>query len=573
LSRRALLAAGLQLGALSILAACAQSAPAVPSKPAAREPVQPSPAIQAEAARPTAPGQVGLLKAPEPNPKRGGVARLGGFGDPAHFDLDQSPSIVNLWPQAPMYDNLVRFNPLDGGRTIIPDLAERWVVSPDGSSYTFSLRRGVQFHDGTDLTADDVVATFKRRMAPPQGVVSIRQELFRAVDAIEAPDPYTVRFVMREPRAFFLEALATSWSIVLSKKALEANNGDLRRVPDYPGTGPYRALELKPREKWVLERNSAYWNRELPYVDQLERISMLQDKDRGTAVLTGQVDFSDGVSVDTYLEALKRPQEVEARLNPATWAFTVTFNTTRPPFNDPRVRRAVHLAIDRQALAKAFELVANIDVGTRWCHPGSVLAGQREEILTLPGYRAAKDADLVEARQLMAAAGYENGLKDLIYLHRGLSGPELEIYAAAFQDMLRRQLKLDATIRPVETSLYWDQVRAGDYHLTYGVPAGSINDPSDYWSQWFKTNGPQNYARWSNARFDALLARIDRELEPERRRPLVREAEDLLDQEVPMFFHGWANVARIWRKYVKGLNHDVVGSYMVVRYDTLWLDR
>ena len=85
-----------------------------------------------------------------------------------------------------MYDNLIRFNPNDGGRTIVPDLAEKWEIAPDGSSYTFHLRKGVKFHDGSDLTADDVVATFKRRKDPPEGVVSIRQDLYRVVKSIEA---------------------------------------------------------------------------------------------------------------------------------------------------------------------------------------------------------------------------------------------------------------------------------------------------------------------------------------------------------------------------------------------------
>src|SRR4051794_38196945 len=364
-SRRRFLAVGLGASALSVLAACAPAAPpsssgqSAPAKPAeaakpteAAKPAQQAPAQATSApaaAATTAPARAaaadGMLKAPEPNPKRGGTIKIGGFGDPAHFDLDQSPSIVNLWPQSPMYDNLIRFNPLDGGRTIIPDLAESWEAAPDGSSYTFHLRKGVKFHDGSDFTADDIIATYKRRQDPPEGVVSIRQELFRAIKSMEAPDPYTVKFVMSEPRGYLLEALATGWSVVLSKKSLEANKGDLRRVPDYPGTGPYKFKEFIPRDKWALEKNPDYWNKELPYVDRMERISIEQAKDRGTAVLTGQVDFADSVSVDTYREALKRPDEVGATQIPVTWAVTYTFNTTKPPFNDARVRKAVHLAL------------------------------------------------------------------------------------------------------------------------------------------------------------------------------------------------------------------------------------
>jgi peptide/nickel transport system substrate-binding protein len=593
-SRRRFLALGLGLSGLSLLAACAPSAPSSPAKPA--EPAKPAqaakpadaakpaataaPAVAKPAPEPTPAAKTGVaadagpIKAPEPNPKRGGTIKIAGFGDPAHFDLDQSPTIVNLWPQAPMYDNLIRFNPLDGGRTIVPDLAEKWEIAPDGSSYTFHLRKGVKFHDGSELTSQDVVATYQRRQNPPEGVVSIRQELYRAVKSIEAPDPHTVRFVMNEPRGYFLEALATGWSVILSKKTLEDNKGDLRRVQNYPGTGPYKYVAFNPRDKWIVEKNPNYWNKEVPYVDRIERISIQESKDRGTAVLTGQVDFADSVSVDTYREALQRPNEVETSTIPVTWAITVTFNTQRPPFNDPRVRRAVHLAISRQDLAKVYELSDNITVGTRWIHRASPLASSIEENLKLPGYRADKSADLAEAKKLMAAAGYENGFKEqLIFLQRGLTGPGIEIYAPAFQDMMKRHLGLESVIKPVETSVYWDQVRVGEYHMTWGAPAGAINDPSDYWGQWFKTNGPQNYAKWSNPKFDEILAKMDRELDLEKRKALAKEGEDLLDQEAPMFMHGWPILARIWRKPVKGINQDIVGSYICLRYDTIWLDQ
>jgi ABC-type transport system substrate-binding protein len=323
-----------------------------------------------------------------------------------------------------------------------------------------------------------------------------------------------------------------------------------------------------------VEKNPDYWNKELPYVDRIERISIIEAKDRGTAVLAGQVDFADHVSVDTYREALKRPNEVSATQIPVTWAQTVTFNCQKPPFNDPRVRKAVHLALSRQDIAKVHELTSEISVGTRWIHPASPLASKTEDNLKLPGYRPDKAEDIAEAKKLMAAAGYENGFKEqLVFLQRGLTGPAIEVDAPAFQDMMKRTLGLDSVIKPVETSVYWDQVRVGDYHLTSGSPAGGINDPSDYWAQWFKTNGPQNYAKWSNAKFDEILARMDKEVDLEKRKAIAREGEALLEEEQPMHIWGWDNIPRIWRNQVKGVNMDVVGSYICLRYDTIWLDK
>jgi peptide/nickel transport system substrate-binding protein len=518
-------------------------------------------------------GEDFVLRAPEANPKRGGVLKIAGLGDQAQYDIDQSPSISVLYPQAPIYDNLIRFNPLDGGATIIPDLAHRWEVSDDGLNYTFYLRDGVKWHDGTALTADDVIATFDRRRMPPEGVVSIRQALYDAVTVIEAVDPLTVRFVLSEPRPFFLEALATGWSVVLQKASLDANNGDLRTVQNYPGTGPYKFSAQETGVKWVVERNPDYWNPELPYLDSIERIQIPVQKDRGTAVLTGDVDFADHTSMDVYQEALNRPDDVGAMLNPTTWAFTATFNATKPPFNDARVRRAVHLAVSRQDLAAAYAQVDQILVGTRWCHPSSVLATPPEEIANLPGYREAKDEDIAEAQRLMAEAGFGDGVKDVVILVRGTTGPGVDIYAPALQDLMKRNLNIEATLNPVDATIYFDIVRGGDFNVTTGVPAGAINDPSDYWAQWYKTGGSQNYGGYSNPAFDDLLAQISREINVDTRRQLVRQAEDMLDQECPMYFHGWGAIPRIWRKDLFGIDQHVLGTYMAFRYDTLWLDR
>ena len=121
------------------------------------------------------------LKAPEPNPKRGGVLRYGITSRPPHFDVHQSGTINNLGCQGCMFDNLIRRDPRDSGKTIIPDLAHSWEISKDGKTYTFFLRKGVKFHDGAEFTAEDVKATYDRIVKPPTGVSIPRSILFSSV--------------------------------------------------------------------------------------------------------------------------------------------------------------------------------------------------------------------------------------------------------------------------------------------------------------------------------------------------------------------------------------------------------
>src|SRR5712691_12883252 len=182
------------------------------------------------------------LAAPEPNPKRGGVLRMGMPLRAPHFDIHQAGTIFILGAAACMFDNLIRRDPHDGAKTIIPDLAHSWEIAEDGKTYTFFLRKDVLFNDGAELTSDDVKATFDRIAKPPKGISIPRSVLFKAVSEINARDRYTVEFKLSEPRPidFMMSAIASGWSVKVRKKTVEDNNYNLRKVVVYPGTGPFR---------------------------------------------------------------------------------------------------------------------------------------------------------------------------------------------------------------------------------------------------------------------------------------------------------------------------------------------
>src|SRR6478672_286787 len=235
------------------------------------------------------------LAAPEPNPKQGGVLRYGITMRPPHFDVHQSGTINNLGSQGCMFDNLIRRDPRDSGKTIIPDLAHSWEIAKDGKTYTFHLREGVTFHDGADFSSEDVKATFDRIRKPPTGVSIPRSPLFATVDEITAPDKKTVVFKLSEPRpaSFIMAAIASGWNGIVRKKTLDDNQGNLRRVVDIPGTGPYRSKRRVENEVWVMEKNDKYWNKGLPYLDGIEFYHALPfSPELGSAILSGRVDYA-----------------------------------------------------------------------------------------------------------------------------------------------------------------------------------------------------------------------------------------------------------------------------------------
>src|SRR5499433_1832556 len=292
-------------------------------------------------------GQELMLKAPEANAKHGGTLRYGVLSAPAHFDVHQSGTVSNMAAQGPMYDNLIRRDPRDG-QTIIPDLAQKWDISRDGRTYTFHLRKGVKFHDGADFTAEDVKATYERICRPPRGVVIPRTPLFSTVSDIVVLDPHRIEFRLTEPRPkpFMLGAFASGWNIIVRKKTLEDNQGNLRQVMAYPGTGPFKHVSRKDKEVWIQERNPDYWNKGLPLVDKLEIYHFLPfTPELGATFLSGRVDYARLLDPVTWRKAKEMPGVTAASFNQSVIQAFWTNTQKNKALADPRVRRAIHLAM------------------------------------------------------------------------------------------------------------------------------------------------------------------------------------------------------------------------------------
>ena len=513
------------------------------------------------------------LAAPEPNPKSGGVLRVGMPNRAPHFDLHQSGTIFNLGTMACMFDNLIRHDPRDGGKTIIPDLAHSWEISKDSQTYTFFLRKDVQFNDGAELTAEDVKATFDRIAKPPSGISIPRSILFKAVSEINARDKYTVEFKLSEPRPinFIMAAIASGWNVIVRKKTLEDNNYNLRKVEIYPGTGPFRSVRRVENEIWVMEKNPNYWNKGLPYLDGVEFYHVLPfSPEMASAILSGRVDYvritdpvttrkakaTQGMSTATYYQSVIQ----------ATWV-----NNKKKPLDDPRVRRAMHLVLDKPVLVDVVKDVAPMMVGG-FIYPFSEFATPKEELNKRLGYQADPAAAIKEARALMAAAGHGNGIKGLDYMVREIAS--FKLWSQAVQAMLREALNIECNLRTVVDSVWFDDAKNGNFDLAIGAIVSTLLDPSDYFNAWYGKDGPQNYSFWDNKEFQALTPQIDREVDAEKRQDLIRQAEAIMEQDPPLLPISWEKINDIWYSYVKGHDpRDYFGVYDVVRLDTVWLDK
>lgn len=553
---------------VAVITGCTSAAPAATDQTAA--PTATVPAV-IELDTDAAPmGADWVMKAPEENPKRGGTVTTAWGMAPTHFDLHQGGGCAGC---GMIYNGLIMWNVADGYHTIVPALATEWSVSEDHLVYTFKLREGVTFQDGSEFNADDVVATFERIINPPDNlsISGIREQL-AMVTSVTAPDPLTVEFTLAQPTPFFLEVLAGDSMIVYSAEELEANNFDLRGVTVPTGTGPFKFVEYVQGEKLVLEANTEYWNSELPYVDRIEMLHVPAWPDRGTAVLTGQADFTFNGSVDTWQEAQSRPEMVTAQA-PCLNSHMIAINNEHPPFDDPLVRRAIHLAIDRQAIIDAFTPVWEPAFVSRWLPAASPWATPQEEVLQLPGYRPDKTEDIETARQLLAEAGYPDGFETTFTAWTEASSSEVAV--PAFAELMRTALNITGEIKVVERPRTNDVLSSGDFDLFKAdIYASPVLDPYPLWNLYLHTGASQNWSKYSNPDFDALLDNeLALETDPEARQEIINRGLDMLDENPPFFLIGFCAHSVIANQAVKGLSITDRAWSKFDRFETVWLDR
>src|SRR5260370_1164438 len=288
-----------------------------------------------------------------------------------------------------------------------------------------------------------------------------RTPLFRAVSEINARDKYTVEFKLAAPRSvnFMMSAFASGWNVIFSKKTLEENNYDLRKVLNIPGTGPFKTKRRVENEVWVMERNPNYWSKGLPYLDGFEVYHLLPfSPELGAAVLSGRVDYARALDPATARKAATTPGLSTAKFYQsvihATW-----LNAKRKPFDDPRVMRAMHLLFDKQVLVDVVKDVAPLMTGG-FIYPFSEFATPSDQLVKRLGYQEDSGAAIKEAKSLLAAAG-QSSMRSLDFMVRDLNHHKL--FGQAIQAMLK-EVGIQSDLLPVVESVWFRDATACNYH-------------------------------------------------------------------------------------------------------------
>ncbi|MCC7274025.1 MAG: ABC transporter substrate-binding protein [Alphaproteobacteria bacterium] len=461
------------------------------------------------------------------SPKRGGTLTFAISAETPHYDCHGSDTYATLHFSAPFYSTLLRFD-LDKYPEVAGDLAQSWTVAPDLLTYSFKLHQGVLFHDGQPLTSADVKATYERLRAPPTGVVSTRKATFSDIDTIETPDAQTVVFKMKGVNAAMLEHFASPWNCIYSAKVLAADpNAPKTKVM---GTGPFVFGEHVKGSHVTGTRNDKYFRQGLPYLDGFKGVFMLQAAAMLNALQGGQVAGEFRGIAPAERDRLVQAMGDKLRIEESSWTLNllIAFNTEKKPFDDPRVRRALSMAIDRWGGSQGLSRISTMRAVGGVIRPGSPYATPEAELVKLPGFSKDIRASRAEAKRLLAEAGVPN-LSFTLH-NRNLAMPYTP--AGVFLVDQWRQIGVTVDHKQYDTAPYLAGMSSGNFDVAIDFSNLFMDEPSLGLAKFVSfTRAPENRSRANDAELDALFDRQVRELDRGKRIELIKAFEKRLFEQ------------------------------------------
>ncbi|MBI2525117.1 MAG: ABC transporter substrate-binding protein [Candidatus Rokubacteria bacterium] len=472
-------------------------------------------------------------------PRQGGILTTFINADPGRLDFQTESGGQLVWATAGVFSGLLQHDPDDPAK-IVGDLAESWTVSPDAKTYTFRLRPNVKWHDGTPFSGEDVKVAFDRILKPTFRSPRCGAALKPIVDAVEIVSPTTVKFQLKFPAATFVSSMASTWCRVPARHIL-AKYGDLMRPEALVGTGPFKLKQYVRGNLFELERNPHYFLPGLPYLDGVKVFILKDASAQNTAVKTGRVMMAPVWPLMTKSQAdeVKKARGEEAELNQVSINIiaVVQMNLSKAPFDNPDIRRAVNLVIDRQELvAKGLDgaavpcAVLNPDLVGDYALP-------LDEVRRLPGCRQPKDADIAEATKLVAKH-YPSGVDFNASVR--VSGDYVDRAQLVLAQL--RRIGLRGKLQSLESAVGWANYAKGEFELIATQDHGpETSNPADVFSLLFSPQGGRNYSKWSEPKATELIDQALREVDAEKRKKAYWNLQrHLLTLEAPpLVVVGW----------------------------------
>ena len=527
-------------------------------------------------------GLVGASMAPvvarAQTPKRGGTLAIRTY-DPPHFDPFQTISFKTHISLSFTHSRLLKHK---AGPSVVPgtfpiegDLAESWTQRNE-TTYVFKLRRGVKWHNKPpvnrrELTADDVVFSVSHFLTVKGNANAY---MLKAVDKVEAPDKYTVKFTLKEPFVWFLDMLPNPHAAAIVAKEVVEKYGDLKKPETVIGTGPWMLDSYRPNVGLTYVRNPNYFVQGLPYIDRIEATVDEDNASRMAAFLSGKYDLGwqfpgtidrvDWVQIKDTLKQ-KRPK-LQTLEFPSPVMSHISMRTDQKPFSDPRIRQAMSMAIDRKAIIEAvFEGVGSMNPAVpaalkEWSIPFDKLG---------EGAKHYKH-DPAEAKKLLAAAGYPNGFPGTMCFTTYGSTILVDSLQLVQKDL--KAIGIDLKIDQKEYGAYIATCFYGKFDsMTYGPQTGFLEPDNFLFGQYYKDE-LKNQSHITDPVVDDMLIRQRRTLDVVKRRDIIYDIQRHLAKQQyyvqmpsPVWIAVWEGALK---NYGPNMGYDYGGRLMAT-----WLER
>src|SRR4051794_1906855 len=514
-----------------------------------------------------------MVAGPAAAQKSGGTLKFFHRDSPASGSIHEEATISAVAPFSAVFNGLIRFKQdekINRPEFIEPELAESWSWNPDYSRLTFKLRQGVKWHDGKPFTSADVKCTWDLVLGKSQDKLRLnpRKALYRNLDDVVAEGDNSVTFVMKRAQPAFPMLLASAYGVVYPCHVAAA---DMRKNPI--GTGPFKFVEFKPNEYIKFAKNTQYWKPGLPYLDAIEWTIIPNRSTQTLAFIAGQFDmtFPYEQTVQTMKDVQSQQPAAICELDPTMVAFNFMVNRDNPPFNDPDLRKAMMLTIDRKAF---IDIVAEGQgqIGGAMQSPPAGLWGLPPEILQkLPGYGPDVEASRAEARKLMEKHGYGPDKRLTIKVAtRNIA--QYRDPAVILIDQLKH-IYIDGELEVVETANWFPKIARKDFVLAANLSGSGVDDPDAYFYEHYACGSERNYTNYCNPELEKMYERQSMEPDQEKRKKIVWEIDRILTEDAarPIVYRYNLGTCRYPRvKNVATQTNSIFNSW---RLENTWLDQ
>ena len=513
------------------------------------------------------------VAAPAAAQKSGGVLKVYFFDSPASMSIHEEATIAAQGPMMGVFNNLVMYKqdvPQSGMESIVPDLAGDWSWDEEKTQLTFQLRQGVRWHDGKPFTAKDVVCTWDLLTGKSGDKLRInpRKVWYKNLEKVTAGGDYDVTFQLKRPQPAFIALLASGFSPVYPCHV------PAREMRSHPiGTGPFKFVEFRPNEAIKVARNPDYWKKDRPYLDGIQ-YTIIKNVSTGVmAFAAGKFDFTSPyfLQVPVLKDLKNQAPDAICQLMPSNVNRNVMFNREAPPFDNPELRRAAALSIDRKAFVDILtEGKGNIG-GAMLPPPEGVWGMPPEMLKTLPGYDTDMKTNRAEARSIMEKLGYGPD-KRLAVTVSARNIPPYRDPAVILIDQLK-EIYIDGQLEPVDTAQWLPKIMRKDYTAALNLTGNGLDEPDQTLYENFTCGAEGNYDGYCNPELDKMVDRQSMEFDQAKRKALIWAIERKLAEDAarPILYHSRSGTC--WQPYVKGYTPMVNSIYNGLRFEDVWLDR